>query len=80
MRPRATSQSGYLQSNLLRRTKAREETELVIVSLRTHSGTLLVARGFEVSQTFMERLRNFGDGILAEKVKVLVPAAKGVTQ
>lgn len=52
----------------------------IMQDLRTHMGTLLVPRGFEVSETFRERLRNFGDGILAEKVKVLVPAAKGITQ
>lgn len=42
--------------------------------LRTHMGTLLVPRGFEITATFLQRLHNFGAGILAEKVKVLVPA------
>lgn len=50
----------------------------IMDDLRTHMGTLLVPRGFDVSETFMERLRNFGTSILAEKVRVMVPAAKGV--
>jgi response regulator RpfG family c-di-GMP phosphodiesterase len=44
--------------------------------IRTHMGTLLVPKGFEVTATFLERMRNFGSGMLMEKVKVLVPAAK----
>jgi len=44
--------------------------------LRTHMGTLLVPKGFEVTATFLERMRNFGSGMLMEKVRVLVPAAK----
>lgn len=51
---------------------------IVMDDLRTHMGTLLVPRGFEVSETFLERLRNFGTGILAEKVRVRVPAAKAL--
>ena len=43
--------------------------------LRTPLGTLLVPRGFEVTETFLQRIANFGPGILAEKVQVLVPAA-----
>jgi response regulator RpfG family c-di-GMP phosphodiesterase len=39
--------------------------------LRTHVGTLLVPKGFEVTETFLERVRNFGPGILQEKVRVL---------
>jgi response regulator RpfG family c-di-GMP phosphodiesterase len=38
--------------------------------LRTSVGTLLVPRGFEVTETFLERLRNFGPGILQERVRV----------
>lgn len=48
----------------------------IMNDLRTHMGTLLVPRGFEVSETFLERMRNFGPTILAEKIKVLVPAGK----
>jgi response regulator RpfG family c-di-GMP phosphodiesterase len=39
--------------------------------LRTSIGTLLVPKGFEVTETFLERLRNFGPGILQEKVRVM---------
>jgi CheY-like chemotaxis protein len=42
--------------------------------LRTPAGTLLVPRGFEVTETFLERARNFGDGIQYERVRVMVPA------
>jgi response regulator RpfG family c-di-GMP phosphodiesterase len=48
----------------------------IMEDLRTHLGTLLVPRGFEVSETFLERMRNFGATILSEKIKVLVPAGK----
>jgi response regulator RpfG family c-di-GMP phosphodiesterase len=43
--------------------------------LRTHMGTLLVPKGFEVTETFLERMRNFGSGMLTEKVRVLVSSA-----
>jgi CheY-like chemotaxis protein len=39
--------------------------------LYTHVGTLLVPKGFEVTEAFMERARNFGPGILQEKVRVM---------
>jgi response regulator RpfG family c-di-GMP phosphodiesterase len=42
--------------------------------LYTHVGTLLVPKGFEVTETFLERARNFGPGILQEKVRVLAPS------
>jgi response regulator RpfG family c-di-GMP phosphodiesterase len=38
--------------------------------LRTSVGTMLVPKGFEVTETFLERMRNFGPGILQEKVRV----------
>jgi response regulator RpfG family c-di-GMP phosphodiesterase len=40
--------------------------------LRTNVGTLLVPKGFEVTETFMERLRNFGPSILQERVRVMI--------
>ena len=43
--------------------------------LRTHNGTLLVPRGFEVTPAFLERIRNYGADFLAERVKVLVATA-----
>jgi len=39
-------------------------------------GTLLVPRGFEVTDTFLEKVRNFSEGMLTEKIKVLVPSNK----
>ncbi|HEX3603704.1 MAG TPA: HD domain-containing phosphohydrolase, partial [Steroidobacteraceae bacterium] len=45
--------------------------------LYTHVGTLLVPKGFEVTETFLERARNFGPGILQEKVRVSAPAKSG---
>jgi response regulator RpfG family c-di-GMP phosphodiesterase len=39
--------------------------------LRTPVGTLLVPTGFEVTETFLERMRNFGPGILQERVRVM---------
>ena len=42
--------------------------------LFTQIGTLLVPKGFEVSETFLERARNFGPGILQEKVRVTAAA------
>jgi CheY-like chemotaxis protein len=39
--------------------------------LYTHVGTLLVPKGFEVTEAFLERARNFGPGILQEKVRVM---------
>jgi hypothetical protein len=45
----------------------------IMQDLRTSMGTLLVPRGFEVTPTFMERIRNYGPDLLAEKIKVLVP-------
>jgi hypothetical protein len=52
----------------------------IMEDLRTHLGTLLVPRGFEVSETFLERMRNFGATILSEKIKVLVPAGKAARE
>lgn len=40
--------------------------------LRTNVGTLLVPKGFEVTETFLERVRNFGPGILQERVRVMI--------
>ena len=40
----------------------------------THVGTLLVPKGFEVTEAFLERARNFGPGILQDKVRVMAPA------
>jgi CheY-like chemotaxis protein len=46
---------------------------VVAEDIRMVSGTLLVARGYEVAQSFIERARNFRPGTVQEPVKVLVP-------
>ena len=43
---------------------------IFVDDLRTSVGALLVPKGFEVTETFLERLRNFGPGILQERVRV----------
>ncbi|HEY2036393.1 MAG TPA: HD domain-containing phosphohydrolase [Steroidobacteraceae bacterium] len=48
----------------------------ILQDVRTELGTLLVARGFEVTERFTERVRNFGPGLLAEKITVSVPASR----
>jgi response regulator RpfG family c-di-GMP phosphodiesterase len=56
--------------------KAVQPGMVIMQDVRTHLGTLLVARGFEVSNAFLERSRNFGPELLNEIVKVQIPAAK----
>jgi response regulator RpfG family c-di-GMP phosphodiesterase len=52
---------------------------IIMQDVRTHMGTLLVTRGFEVTSLFLERARNFGLDLLNETVKVLVRAAQPVS-
>jgi len=40
--------------------------------VRLASGTLLVARGYEVTQGFLERIRNFSPGTVKEPVRVVL--------
>lgn len=47
----------------------------LVDDLRTQNGTMLVPRGFEVTPTFLERIRNYGNDFLAEKVKVVIAAS-----
>jgi response regulator RpfG family c-di-GMP phosphodiesterase len=47
----------------------------LIEDLRMTNGTLVVPRGFEVTPTFLERIRNYDAAFLAEKVKALVPSS-----
>jgi hypothetical protein len=58
--------------------KAVQLGMIIMQDVRTHLGTLLVPRGFEVTPMFLERMGNFGPGLLSEIVKVMVPAAKPV--
>jgi hypothetical protein len=37
-----------------------------------------VPKGYEVTETFLERMRNFGSGMLTEKVRVLVSTSHRV--
>jgi response regulator RpfG family c-di-GMP phosphodiesterase len=50
---------------------------VLVDDLRTQVGTLLVPKGFEVTETFLERARNFGPGIMEEKVRVTAVQKKG---
>ena len=60
--------------------KAIQPGMVIMQDIRTHLGTLLVPRGFEVTSPFLERIRNFGPELLAETVKVVVPAAKALPE
>jgi hypothetical protein len=46
---------------------------VVAEDIRMVSGTLLVARGYEVAQGFIERARNFRAGTVQEPVRVFIP-------
>jgi CheY-like chemotaxis protein len=48
---------------------------VVAEDIRMVSGTLLVARGYEVAQGFIERARNFKAGTVQEPVRVILPPA-----
>lgn len=45
---------------------------ILMDDLRTEMGTLLASRGNEISQSFIDRMRNLGPGLLAERVRVQV--------
>lgn len=40
--------------------------------LRTNFGVLIVPKGFEVTESFCERMRNFNEALLAENVRMMV--------
>jgi hypothetical protein len=44
--------------------------------VRTSSGTLLAARGYEVTASFVERAGNYRPGMLVEPLRVIVPPVK----
>jgi hypothetical protein len=56
----------------LREIRLRDVTPGMILmdDLRTDLGTLLVSRGYEISQSFIDRMRNFGPGLLEERIRV----------
>jgi response regulator RpfG family c-di-GMP phosphodiesterase len=47
----------------------------ILQDVRTQMGTLLVPRGFIVTEVFLDRILRFGPDLLGETVKVHVPAA-----
>src|SRR5262249_6548133 len=51
---------------------------VIAQDIRTHLGTLIVSRGFEVTNLFLDRSRNFGPELLDEVIRVVVPAPKAV--
>jgi CheY-like chemotaxis protein len=48
---------------------------IILDDVRTPMGVLLVPKGFEVTDVFITRMRNFGPGILAERIRVSAPSA-----
>ena len=48
----------------------------ILQDIRTELGMLLVARGFEVTERFMERIKNFGPALLEETIEVAL-ASRG---
>jgi response regulator RpfG family c-di-GMP phosphodiesterase len=45
----------------------------ILQDVRTEQGTLLVARGFAVTERFTERIRNFGAALLSTPIAVQMP-------
>jgi hypothetical protein len=45
---------------------------ILLDDLRTESGTLLVSHGYEISQSFMDRMRNFAPSLRYAQVRVRV--------
>lgn len=56
--------------------KAVQPGMVIAQDVRTHLGTLIVPRGFEVTNLFIERCQNFGPELLDEVVRVVVPAVR----
>ena len=52
--------------------KSVREGMIFTEDVRTKTGLLLVARGFEVTQSFLEKVRNFQDGMVNEPLRVIV--------
>jgi len=49
---------------------------IILQDVRTHNGTLIVPRGFEVTFAFLEKVGNFGVELMTEKIEVRIPATK----
>ena len=50
---------------------------VIMQDVRTPRGLLFVTRGFEVTNVFLERIRNFGEDLLDRPVKVLLRTEAG---
>ena len=48
---------------------------VLAADVKMATGTLFVARGYEVTPAFLERIRNFRPGSVREPIKVLIRAA-----
>ena len=48
---------------------------IILDDLRTTVGTLLVPKGFEVTETFLQRIRNFDSALLQSKIRVMTATA-----
>ena len=70
----AELQGAAITGPQLREVRLRDVAPGMILmdELRTDLGTLLVSRGYEISQSFIDRMRNFGPGLLDERVRVQV--------
>ncbi len=52
---------------------------VILDDVRTHMGTVLAPKGFEVTEVFIERMRNFGPENLVELIRVsTIPASRAV--
>ena len=43
---------------------------IILDDVRTDRGLLLVSRGYEVSPSFVDRVRNYGSGLLEKRVRI----------
>jgi CheY-like chemotaxis protein len=61
----------------LREVRLRDVVPGMILmdDLRTDLGTLLVSHGYEISHSFIDRIRNFGPGLLESRVRVRLARA-----
>jgi len=72
---------GNLTQEDLRELRLRELRPGMVLAedLRMVSGVLFVGRGYVVTETFVERCKNFRAGLVREPVRVVVPASPPVT-
>jgi hypothetical protein len=46
---------------------------IILDDVRTNKGVLLVPKGFEVTDAFIERMHNFAPATLTERIRVSAP-------